>query len=412
MNLSISPFPSVQRKHLEGPLLAEREQYLAHLVREGVDRKVLRSNAGYLLHIIRLLQLDELRMISEAEILQAGYTWAAYRGPFRARQYVAGAPGTFIRIAKAWLGFHGKLAAPPQAPFHDLVASFSAAMRKTRGLSPSTVTAYTERVQRFMLWLSRRNYDLASVSIHEVDRYLAERRAEKRSARGLAAHCQALRSFFGFAETQGWCRPGIPLGIKSPRIPRSNCSAKGPTWAEVRRILNTASGTSPLQLRSKAILLLLIVYGLRSSEVAGLRLSDFDWRSEIVTVRRAKRGGIQQFPIQYEVGEAVLAYLQFGRPRCSSRLVFVTIVRPYGPLGGSSMWHTVNKQIRALGITLPHKGPHALRHSCATRLLQKGRSLREIADFLGHRNIKTVSVYARFDKLSLRKVAAFRLHGL
>jgi integrase/recombinase XerD len=285
-------------------------------------------------------------------------------------------------------------------------------MRNTRGLSASTVTAYTERVQRFMSWLSMRNFDLASVSIHEVDGYLAEKRAEKQSARGLAAHCQALRSFFGFAETQGWCLPGIPLGIKSPRIPRSDCSAKGPTWAEVRRILKTVRGTTPLQLRSKAILLLLIVYGLRSSEVAGLRLSDFDWRSEIVTVRRAKRGGIQQFPIQYEVGEAVLAYLQFGRPRCSSRLVFVTTVRPYGPLGGSSMWHTVSKQMRALEISLPHMGPHALRHYCATRLLQKGISLKEIAEFLGHRNVKTVSVYARFDKAALRKVAAFGLRGL
>jgi site-specific recombinase XerD len=66
----------------------------------------------------------------------------------------------------------------------------------------------------------------------------------------------------------------------------------------------------------------------------------------------------------------------------------------------------------ALGIELRHQGPHALRHACATRLLQKGSSLKEIADFLGHRNTKSVGIYAKCDIAALRKVAAFRLGGL
>jgi integrase/recombinase XerD len=412
MIVSISPFPSVQRRHQAGPLLAEREQYLSHLLREGVNRKVVRCNAAYLLHIIRILQLNELRMVSEAEIDVAGKTWAEYTGPLRFRQYVPGAPGTFVRIAKLWLQFHGKLIPLPPCPFHDLIAKFSTAMRVDRGLAASSVIGYTERAQRFLIWFSQRNIAFSLVSIHDVDDYLAMRRMERRSLRGIAAHCQALRSFFGFAETQGWCRAGIPLGIKSPRIQKFDCVPKGPTWTEVRKILKTADGETPLQLRSKAILLLLSVYGLRSSEVAGLRLSDFDWRNEKLTVRRAKRGGIQHFPIQYEIGEAVLAYLQYGRPQCASRLVFVTAVRPHGPLPPSSIWVTVSKPMKALGINLPHRGPHALRHFCATRLLQKGCPLKEIAEFLGHRNTKTVSVYARFDELSLRRVAAFSLQGL
>jgi integrase/recombinase XerD len=355
MIVAISPFPSVQRRYLTGPLLAEREQYLVHLLREGVDRKLLRCHAAYLLHIIRILNLNELRVVSVTEIDAAGKAWAEYRVPLRFRQYVPGAPGTFVRIAKAWLRFHGKLA-PPPVPFEALLVKFAATLRTARGLSASTVVGYTERVRRFLLWFSERAIAFATVSIHDVDGYLDMRRAEGRSIRGLVAHCQALRSFFGYAETQGWCRPSIPLGIKSPRIPKFDRSIKGPTWNEVRKIVSMANGETPLQLRSKAILLLLSVYGLRSSEVSGLRLSDFDWRSETFTVRRAKRGGIQQYPIQYEVGEAVLAYLQRGRPRCPSRLVFVTTTRPYGPLPGSSMWFTVSKPMKALGIDLPHGG--------------------------------------------------------
>ena len=63
-------------------------------------------------------------------------------------------------------------------------------------------------------------------------------------------------------------------------------------------------------------------------------------------------------------------------------------------------------------IELDHLGPHALRHACANRLLQKGSSLQEIADFLGHRNTKSVGIYAKCDMSALRKVAAFRLAGL
>ena len=76
------------------------------------------------------------------------------------------------------------------------------------------------------------------------------------------------------------------------------------------------------------------------------------------------------------------------------------------------MWQIVGKRMRQLDIELEHVGPHSLRHACATRLLRKGASLQEIADFLGHRNLKSIGIYARYDTRSLRKVAAFSLAGV
>jgi integrase/recombinase XerD len=146
--------------------------------------------------------------------------------------------------------------------------------------------------------------------------------------------------------------------------------------------------------------------------VARLRLSDFNWRDETFGVERAKRGGFQQYPIQYEVGEAILRYLTKGRPRCGCRHVFVTLCPPYRPLKASSMWQITSRRMRQLGIASAQRGPHALRHACATRLLKKGTSLKEIADFLGHRDAKSVGIYAKYDTRSLRKVAAFPLADL
>jgi site-specific recombinase XerD len=408
----ISPFGSIQRKHHDGPLLAEREQYLSHLIKEGAGRSEVRSTASYLLHVIRILELSELRIVTEVEISEAGQFWAQYRGPHRQKQYIPGAPGVFIRIARSWLLFHGKIAPPAPPPFQELIAKFSEALRSGRGLAPTSVMGYSARAHGFLKWFAGQNREFRSVSIFDVDAYLAVKRAVGWTPRGMATQCQAMRTFFGYAERQGWCQPGIPLGIRSPRIPKYDSHPKGPTWTEVRKILKSADGENPIDLRTKAILLLLSIYGLRSSEVTGLRLDDFDWRSETLTVRRAKRGGIQHYPIQYEVGEAILAYLQRGRPKCVSRFVFVSSCRPYGRLGPSPMWQAVGKRMRDLGICLHHVGPHALRHACATRLLQKGSSLKEIAEFLGHRDTKSVGIYARYDTASLRKVAAFRLNGL
>ena len=140
------------------------------------------------------------------------------------------------------------------------------------------------------------------------------------------------------------------------------------------------------------MLLLCSVYGLRSSEVARLRLNDFNWRDEIFTVQRAKRGRSQRYPIQYEVGEAILAYLRWGRPRCASRHVFVTLYTPFRPVAAASIWQMTYRRMKKLKIDSSHKGPHALRHACATHLLQKGTSLKEIAEFLGHSDARSVGI--------------------
>jgi len=264
----------------------------------------------------------------------------------------------------------------------------------------------------FLRWLSNRQGNLSSVSLNDVDAFLADK-AETGSSRGtIATHCQALRTFFNYAGIRGWSAPRISRGIRSPSITKYDGVHKGPTWKEVRRLLQSTNGTKPATLRARAILSLCAIYALRSSEVARLRLSDFDWRDETLTVQRSKRGGVQQYPIQYEVGEAILRYLRNGRSPCSCRHVFVTLHPPYRPIGASSRWQITSRRIKQLGISSTQKGPHSLRHACATHLLSKGTSLKEIADFLGHRSPQSVGVYAKYDRRSLRKVAAIRLRGL
>ena len=399
--------------HRRAPLRVEREQYLKHRLEQGYRHSSLQSAATYMLHAVRILDMKELRVVHEAELRRGAEAWAEYRGPHRdTRRRDDGSPRSFLKYVRPWLCFHGKLALPSPPPFHEQVRAFAHALRVQERFTVITARTYSNRVQLFLTWLGAQGGNLQTVSVTDLDCFFAQKRAEGRKPRGIANQCDAMRSFFRFAELRGWCAPDLALALRGPRIATDEPRPTGPTWSQVRQLLKLAEGSEPEQLRAKALLLLFTVYGLRSSEVINLRLDDFDWLSEVFTVRRAKHGGTQQLPIQYEVGEAILKYLRYARPRVDSRHVFLGERRPWGPMLHGTVWRTTSRRMRALGIELAHLGPHSLRHACATRLLQKGSSLQEIADFLGHRNTKSVGIYAKFDLRGLRKVADFHLSGL
>ena len=177
-------------------------------------------------------------------------------------------------------------------------------------------------------------------------------------------------------------------------------------------LLDRTDDKTPAELRCRAVLFLCSIYALRGIEVRNLKITDFDWVNERFVVRRAKRGPVQQFPIQYETGEAILRYLRFGRPQCDSPHLFVALNSPFRPVGKNVLGDLVRRRLQSLKIESTHYGTHALRHSCATQLVRRGSSLVDIAAFLGHRNIESVSTYAKLDTRSLRQVANFSLAGL
>jgi site-specific recombinase XerD len=94
-----------------------------------------------------------------------------------------------------------------------------------------------------------------------IDEFLAQKRAEGWAHRSIVTQCKSMRSFFRFAEMQGWCAPDRALGIRGPRVSKIEAGPKGPSWTQVRQLLNLTQGTKPEQRRAKALLLLLTVYG-------------------------------------------------------------------------------------------------------------------------------------------------------
>ena len=403
-----------QDRHFKAPLLSERESYLAFLLREGASISYLKWTAGYLLNIMRLIGLTQPRTVALDEIENASERWYKDEPGHRlGRPASSRSIYRFAFAAKNWCRFHGWLVEPVAfIPFASHLADFIQHLRFERGLASPTIRSYGDRVRLFLTWLGHRRVEFRDISLCDVDEFIESRHMAEWRVRTIASQCQALRTFFRYAENCGWIKRNFARGIRSPRIPKYDEAPKGPAWKDVRRLIQSAKGQKPSELRSRAILLLFAIYGLRSSEVAQLRLDDIDWRNETLTIRRAKRGRLQQYPLQYEVGEAILQYLQHSRPRCSCRNLFVTGQSPHRPIQSSVLWPVVSSRIKSMRIRSEHMGPHSIRHACATQLLKRGTPLKDIADFLGHSSLKCVSIYAKHDVRTLRQVSAFSLRGV
>ena len=170
----------------------------------------------------------------------------------------------------------------PQIQFADQLGDFARYMTEEQGLSPQSV----------------RSHCLVRVSVEDVDEFLAMKGAAGWNRKSVSVAAQALRAFFRYTETCGWCAAGFAKGIQAPRIYEHEGLPEGPTGKEVRQLLQSVKGSSQAAPRTRAILMLFAVYGLRSGEGSRLLLSDFDWRQEVFVVNHSKRGGSQRYPLQ------------------------------------------------------------------------------------------------------------------
>ena len=169
----------------------------------------------------------------------------------------------------------------------------------------------------------------------------------------------------------------------------------------------------PADIRDRAILFLLAVYGLRASEVERLTLDDLDWEKERVRVRRSKSSErTDVYPVTEDLALAILRYLKEVRPQVHFREIFVKRTAPLRPLTAGAIGRMVSRRLKPMGVRIKYHGAHALRHACACRLLAEGLSMKEIGDHLGHRSVFATATYAKLDLNGLREVANLSLEGL
>jgi integrase/recombinase XerD len=399
--------------HKSAPYANERERFLEHCEREGYRYKKIRLFACEILWAARKLNINPEHKVSEEQIREATNDWKERERCHGQKLNHHQISKRFIQATRKWLRFMDWLQEPTQEPdaFSSLVEDFVGWMAQEKGFAPSTIEGRRWYVTQFLRWYGSKKQPFDKVKVLDFDSFLRIR-GEDWSRISKSVCAGALRAFLRFAETRGLCHCSIADAVQSPRVFSQENLPSSPPWKDVQSLIKNMETEKASDIRDRAIVMLFVVYGLRASEVSKLRIEDIDWENDRILIRRAKRMKPQIYPLVPTVGNAIAKYLKKVRPQCAHREVFITLTAPFRPMSCSALYGMVKGRITKLGILTAHKGPHSLRHACATHLMSLRFSLKEIGDHLGHRSSSATRIYAKVDMEGLREVAKFDLGDL
>jgi site-specific recombinase XerD len=281
-----------------------------------------------------------------------------------------------------------------------LADEFCEWMRRHRGLTEASIRAYRRVATRLLEHLG------TDATTHTASAVRAAVLAET-GEHGISkakSSANVMRAYLRYSAMMGRCSANLAdsvsrvAGWKLTSLPRHLAPR------DVTRLLASCDSATPAGLRDRAVLLLLSRLGLRAGDVAGLRLSDVDWSD--CTIRVTGKGRREtRLPLSQEVGDAILAYLEHGRPRTSTSHLFVRITAPHCALASNSVSGIVIRALDRAGVDAPVRGAHLLRHSAAMAMLREGASLHGIGTVLRHQSVETTAHYARVDTEFLAQVA-------
>jgi site-specific recombinase XerD len=237
----------------------------------------------------------------------------------------------------------------------------------------------------------------------DIHRFIIHRL--KAGSRGQAKRVvSALRSFLRLLWQRNKIKVNLAATVPGVADWRFSHLPKSIPQSQVERLLASCDRATPTGRRDYAILLLLARLGLRAGEVVKLTLDDFDWKhGELLVHGKNQRDA--RLPLPKDVGAALVSYLRYARPECSTRQVFIRTRAPRRSLDAASIGDVVHSALRRTGLKPGLKGSHLLRHSLATNLQRRGATLSEIGQLLGHTNLTTTQIYAKVDIGALRAIA-------
>jgi integrase/recombinase XerD len=265
--------------------------------------------------------------------------------------------------------------------------------------SPRTVDAYRRDLRELAAF---RGGPVGDATVAELERWLAQMRAEGLAPSTIARRVAAVRTYFRHLVLIGQRDENPAAALVLPRRPRKLPRALSP--AETERLIEAATGRTPRTLRDRALVELLYGAGLRVSEAVGLEKGAVDLDERIV--RAFGKGGKERLvPLGRPAAEAVRRYLALGRPHLDRRYRPELFLNARGgPLTRAGAFLILRRLAEKAGLEPERVHPHLLRHSFATHLLEGGADLRSVQEMLGHADLGTTELYTHVSDRRRREV--------
>jgi site-specific recombinase XerD len=290
-------------------------------------------------------------------------------------------------------------------PIQQAVMTYAHYLREERELSEKSIIKYSPVIERFLFeGFGDEPLVFASLCAQDVIGFI-KREALRLSPAGAKSATTALRSFLSYLRYRGDIYSDLAAAV--PKVPNWAMSGIPRAIApeHIQAVLANCPRDTAIGKRDYAILMLLVHLGLRASEIVSLTLDSINWESGSVSIA-GKGNKLGCLPLPTKVGEAIVDYLQDGRPASHDRALFLRDYAPIRGLGGEETIGTiVNMALTRAKIVTTHRGAHQFRHALAVKLLQQGATLNEIGSLLRHQHPKTTGIYAKVDFTSLRPLS-------
>jgi len=288
-----------------------------------------------------------------------------------------------------------------------LLDEFMSFLSTHRGLAKATIGIRAAYVAPFLadLDLRRTSEGLKGISASHIHDYVI--RTARPMTRSSRKHLvSSLRGFLRFAHVRGYTARSLVDAVPVISTYKLDCIPRSISWESVEKLLAVPRRDTHSGRRGYAILQLLVAYGVRIGQVTALKIHDIDWNQRIIRFASSKKGHDLSFPLTHSAAEALLTYLRETRGGAAFPEVFLTIRGTPHPLSKNNTFHNcLDVYYRRAGIDSAVRGSHAIRHAFATRLMEQDVPIKTIADLLGHKSIRTTSIYTKVDLEHLRSVA-------
>ena len=294
----------------------------------------------------------------------------------------------------------------PHTPVEKEIHRFKMYMSDVCGLSSSTIYYRVLYVTEFLTdTFGNHQIEYQNITPDRILKYVSKKAKQFKSS-STKSMTSSLRRYFRFLQFEGKCSrnligavPTIP-GRKLATIPKTM------TKEQLSSFLASFSHKTPYGQRDYAIALCLVELGIRASEAKDLLLDDIDWKNSTVTIRSSKTSLSRILPLPARLGRALACYLKNGRPKTDSRHIFI---KHRASMNAPITVHTIKGAMRRTHKRVGHadqvSGTHVFRHTLATVMYQKGATLKEVADILGHKCVDTTTIYTKVNLPMLAKVA-------
>lgn len=275
-------------------------------------------------------------------------------------------------------------------------------MHETRKSAGNTEISYERDLKKMMQYFEKECQvsEVEKVTETALNSYMLYLERGQFAASTVSRHVASMRAFFHYLYKLHRIDSDPAENLKPPKVDK-----KAPdilSVQEVDLLLNQPSGTSPKELRDKAMMELLYATGIRVSELIGLQLEDLNLRMGYIICH--ENGKERIIPFGNMAKRALQTYLQTARGtflKEESEMLFTN--RLGGAMSRQGFWKLLKAYAKEAGIDKDIT-PHTLRHSFAAHLLQNGADLKSVQEMLGHSDISSTQMYVNMGMDKIRDV--------